>query len=431
MSDGEMSDDERCASSSESSEEMDEEEREREAQRARIERFSRLPADLRSRMLSVDPSPAAHWAHTGVIIAAPQTSSHHAAVPQPQAAAAAAQPNRSAPAAEALGLSAARPSARASAVRAGDAIRASSKRRGTPNCPPAEAARCELTPKQLYRVDDWEYALTTNSRLLGTYVSLSNVLPDGLAGLGLYASRDFAEGELLGFLWGKFVTTHEWEAICTRHHDATYTPGEEDYVAPVRQGIHRALSVPLQANGADMLLASQQCPAAYINQGHGPETNNVELVTPSEAFDDATSPARAYGYMRVVVRTADGRGVRRDEELTTQYNWQPEAMQRLQELYAAHLNQLHHARTLRGVFNHMRARRVEPSGGSSSVVSHTSADSSQSGSSISSGDWGQSKRVLQQAMLEQRDRDSEQFDYSCCAKKCWLLTTPAWVTNTR
>ncbi len=84
------------------------------------------------------------------------------------------------------------------------------------NYPSSDTDGCDQTPAQVYRPDDWEYGLRTNSQLLGAQVGLSRVLSDGLAGLGLFARRRFEEEEVVGFLWGKFVTLDQWEAIVER-----------------------------------------------------------------------------------------------------------------------------------------------------------------------------------------------------------------------
>ena len=328
-------------------------------------------------------------------------------------------------------------SSRASAQRASAAISeaASPHHARTANYPPAASFECAGSPAQIYRRDDWEYGLTTNSQLLFTNVQVSSVLPDGLAGLGLFASRSFAEGETIGFVWGKFVTVEDWEAILQRGCDNTYVQGEENYVIPAQRGIHRALSVPMLSNGASLLLVSEQCPIAYINQGHGAPTNNVELQHPEYVFDADCPRSTAYQYMalRAVVRTADGRGVQRGarEEFTTCYNWNPRNLQEMKESYAAYLNQLNKTKVghLRGMYDCLRAQRLQPTLGVSSVVSLPSDDSSQSSSSSA-----QSELKKRRAALEQHDRliDGEAgSQYSCCKKRCFSHTTHTWVTRTR
>jgi hypothetical protein len=318
-------------------------------------------------------------------------------------------------------------SSRASAQRATAALSQAASHGKTANYPPADAAECAGIPAQIYRRDDWEYGLTTNSQLLSAIVRVSNVLPNGLAGLGLFASRWFAEGELLGFIWGKFVTWEDWKAIRNRHRDNTWVEGEENYVIPVQRGIHRALTVPMQSNGATMLLASEQCPIAYINQGHGAATNNVELEYPTDAFDTDCSQATAYRYYRAVVRTADGRGVQQGEEFTTNYHWAAENFQEMKENYATYLGQLNRTKVghLRGMYDCMRAQRPQPSNSASSVVSLPSESDGSSSRSLS-----EQKRVS----LEHPDRlvaGEAELKYTCCQKRCFSHTTSAWVTKTR
>jgi len=296
-------------------------------------------------------------------VAAQQSSSTGSAAPQlsSRCAAAAAAPaadQQVSAAAPFASRDATRPFAgrpeRAAAQRANTAINdASASRHGhSSNYPPSSTDQCDAGLKQLYRVEQWEYCLSTNSQLLGAQVQLSDVLPEGQAGLGLFATRDHDEGEVLGYLWGKFVTEDQWEAIVRRHRDNTFEQGQEDYVTPVQRGIHRALSVPPQSNGASLLLASQQCPIAYINQGHDASTNNVEFRFPDEPFENIAPRGSAFRYFSVIVKTCDGRGVRRGEEFTTDYGWSPAYLEHLKMLYSNHLAQLSKARAghLRGQY---------------------------------------------------------------------------------
>jgi hypothetical protein len=371
--------------------------------------------------------------------AAPITPSRAAAAASAAPAAAAAAPKQAAaptPAAPRLPPSkpAAAPAAaisrarvpRIAAQRANEALQAEPERRN--NYPPVDSADVsDVVGKQIYRVDNWEYGLQTNCRLLGTVVQLSEVLPDGAAGLGLFAGRNFAEGEVVGFLWGKFVAQEEWDTIIYRHFDPSHRAGEEDYATPVKQGIHRVLSVQLQDNGASLLLASQQCPMAYINQGHGPQTNNVAIVFPKHPFDDAVHPA--YKYIRFVVKTESGRGVQQGEEFTTDYGWPAQDLQKLKDLYAAHLTQLGKARVLR-TYDSIRAQHTASaaaaSPGASSVVSEGSSSSNSS-----------SATYRRRAALEQNgdrcyyDDDSAKISYACCSKLCHNLVSRSFVMQAR
>lgn len=413
-------------------------------QRRVLNQLGNQPAAPRGRILSSSSAPAASgsagsndtqraWARGGVNSSAAAAAPHQAAAAQPSVGQHAIAAAHSAVAAAALAPGRRATSSRASAQRATAALSQQAASHGkTANYPPAAAADCAGMPAQIYRRDDWEYGLTTNSQLLSASVRVSNVLPNGLAGLGLFASRSFAEGETLGFIWGKFVTWEDWEAIRNRHRDNTWVEGEENYVIPVQRGIHRALTVPMQSNGATTLLASEQCPIAYINQGHGAATNNVELEHPEDAFDADCSQATAYRYYRAVVRTADGRGVQQGEEFTTNYHWAAENFQEMKESYATYLGQLNRTKVghLRGMYDCMRAQRPQPSNSASSVVSLPSESDGSSSSSGSSRSLSERRRVA----LEQPDRlvaGEAELKYTCCQKRCFSHTTPAWVTKTR
>lgn len=313
------------------------------------------------------------------------------------------------------------------------------------NYPPSDTALCALKPAQMYRRDRWEYGLTNNSALLGTQVALSGVQPDGLAGLGLFANRRFEEGQVVGYLWGKFLREDQWVALTTRYVDTTvFDPNdeqEEDYVSPVQQGIHRGLSVPLQEDGASYLVASQQCPAAYINQGHAEETCNVKFNVPTHAFDCSTPVDRAYRYLEVVVHTANGRGVDALDEFTVDYGWKPEVFAELKLRYADYLAQLEKTRMcqLRGKFERMRAQRAEA--GDSSVVT-ASPTAPGSGSSATSDKNATAKRRRQLEQEIQQDTDTMPYElqsesadlqaYRCCAKlQCHQRVTKKWITESR
>jgi hypothetical protein len=320
---------------------------------------------------------------------------------------------------------------RVAATRANQALLAEPQRSN--NYPPADAAEAgEEACKQIYRPDLWEYGLQTNCRLLGTVVQLSDMLPNGEAGLGLFATRRFEEGEIVGYLWGKFVAQEEWDSIKIRGFDPSHRGAEEDYATPVKQGIHRVVSVELQDNGASLLLASQQCPMAYINQGHGPQTNNVDIVFPDDPFDDTVHPA--YTYIRFVVKTSDGAGVAPGEEFTTSYGWSPKALNDLKSLYVAHLTQLSKARPgqLRQ-YDSIRAQHSASVGfgiGGSSVVSEGSSSSSSSAESH-----------RRRAALEQvGDRlyhhggqlpSDAAIPYRCCKMLCHMQVSRSWVINVR
>jgi hypothetical protein len=298
------------------------------------------------------------------------------------------------------------------------------------NYPPVDPSDCQTEQghkRQLYRIDNWEYGLQQNAKLLDTGIAVSDMLSHAQAGLGLFASRRFEEGELVGYLWGKFVTREEWIAIDERQFDVTWRQGEECYVTPVKQGIQRVMEVPPQQNGAALLLASQQCPMAYINQGYSTETYNVEIVPPPDYFDGGrASKASAYQYIEFRVRTPRRQGVNQGEEFQVDYHWSKSQMAKAQKAYLAHLAQLRKARpgTLRGTFDLMRMgghATSAPTLGASSVVSEN-ASASSADTSISH---------LKRVSLERVDRCYNGNEYFCCQKACFKGVPHAWITATR
>jgi len=387
---------------------------------------ARLASLHRSGLAAIAPSLCSE-----VLAAARELASRapaaHAPVAGAAAAAASAPPHRAAAAAAAA---VPRAPPRAAAVAAQHAIHASSESAGPPlsdNYPPINPSKCQTEhghKRQLYRIDNWEYGLQSNAKFLGTEVAVSDMLPDAQAGLGLFATRRFEEGELVGYLWGKFVTREQWTAIKHRQFDATWRQGEECYVSPVKQGIQRLVEVPPQQNGACMLLASQQCPIAYINQGFAQETYNVEMVAPQDRFDGArASTASAYQYMEFRVRTQQQQGIHAGEEFQVNYHWEKKEIEQAQKVYLAHLAQLRKARpgTLRGTFDLMRMGHATsvPTLGASSVVTE----------SVVSTDSTASHR--KRAALERVDRCYDGVEYACCQKACHKQVPRVWITATR
>jgi hypothetical protein len=274
----------------------------------------------------------------------------------------------------------------------------------------------------MYRLDNWELGLTTNATMLGVQIAVSNMLPNGEAGLGLWASRRFEEGELVGYFFGKFVTLAEWTAILApRHFDPTWRSGEEDYVEPVRQGIRRVMEVPAQQNGASFLIGSQQCPVAYINQCFSSSTFNVEIVPPEDRIDVGhDSASSAYQYIVFRVRTELGRGVDAGEEFQVDYRWAAEDMQKQQALYAAYLTQLKKRRHgIHGTFELMRmgGSATPLTLGTSSVVSDGSKDCAI-----------HRKRASLEHAVRCYDNDTLYF---CCKDQCHQQIPHAWVSSTR
>jgi hypothetical protein len=320
---------------------------------------------------------------------------------------------------------------RSAAQRANAALSAQPKR--TNNYPPADSAEIgDEQGKQIYRLDHWEYGLETNARLLRTSVRLSEILPGGEAGLGLFATKNFEEGETVGYLWGKFILQEEWNTLQTRQVDPSHRAGEEDYAGPVSQGINRVVTVPMQENGATLLLASQQCPMAYINQGHDAATNNVKIVFPAHAFD-AEIDKPAYKYIKLVVETQDGRGIKLGDEFTTSYGWKASELAKLKTLYAAHVARLSkqrptQLRTYDAIRAQYSAAAAMSSPGASSVVSEGSHDTNTSNESHRRRAALEGDRSYP---IQAGDGKIEQKMYSCCKKMCYNLVSRIWVMQTR
>lgn len=180
------------------------------------------------------------------------------------------------------------------------------------NFPPPNA------PDQRYRAtaDDAEAAatLTANAASLHLEVRPSLIAE---AGRGIFATRDFEDGTVIGYMWGKFVEEESWQSI-KRGVDPTHRSGEEDFVAPVNRGIWCCIAVDQLANGCDRLLASRQCPMAYINHTDSSGAANVSLdATMLEQLSDDV----AVRYKHIPIRCT--RRVARGEELLSQYGWSP------------------------------------------------------------------------------------------------------------
>jgi hypothetical protein len=180
---------------------------------------------------------------------------------------------------------------------------------------------------------DWEAGLRINAAALQTQVLVSNVLDRGRAGLGLFAMRAFAENEIIGHLWGKFVTQEEWDSIkmTGKELPGQWLAGEEDFAEPVQRGVHRCIAVPMLECGAGLLLGSAQCPMAYINQGNTAAETNIVLDFPEHAFSAEDRPP--HQYLPLVVRTQHGQGIAEGHELLTTYGWDPKELRKLTMQY--------------------------------------------------------------------------------------------------
>ena len=168
--------------------------------------------------------------------------------------------------------------------------------------------------QQRYEPDQsqWQAALEHNSRAVGVEIRESTIAN---AGNGCFARRSFAAGDIIGHVWGKFVTEEQWVSICMELTDPTQRDGEEDYVEPVGRGVWRAVAVPDQPNGITHLLGSRQCPMVYINE-HRKRKRAINAVfdVPSYRFD-ATNSDHTYIPVKATRNIAQG------EEMFVQYHF--------------------------------------------------------------------------------------------------------------
>ena len=164
--------------------------------------------------------------------------------------------------------------------------------------------------------------LQENCEFLGVHVGSSSASGSS-AGLSLYAARPFARGATIGYWWGVVLSSEEqWLAI----RDAASSTASaqavearnadvEDFWSPAQYGVFRCLAIPMQTtHGGDHLLASEQCPMAYINDGP-PQLANVSIVFPQQAFVQG-DPA-SYAYLACVAN----KNIAVGDELITQYSW--------------------------------------------------------------------------------------------------------------
>jgi hypothetical protein len=161
---------------------------------------------------------------------------------------------------------------------------------------------------------DMMEALLFNCNVLGVVLALSQLEPNGAAGLGIFAARKFKKGEVIGYLWGKFIEKDDWESILSHKGDPTHVEGEEDYVEPVRQGIFRCMEVAVQGHKADYLLASEQCPMAYMNEHRDEEGANACINFPTEALNSSGSSPHEYIEVRAT------KTIQRGTEILTTYD---------------------------------------------------------------------------------------------------------------
>jgi len=201
----------------------------------------------------------------------------------------------------------------------------------------------------------------------------------------------------------------------------------------VKHGIHRVVTVAMQDNGASLLLASQQCPMAYINQGHAAATNNVKIVFPKHPFDPATEKP-AYKYIQFVVKTESGEGVRKGDEFTTDYGWNAENLPKLKELYTTYLKQLSKARPggLRQ-YDMLRAQHTA----SAATASPDASSVITEGSCVSNSSTESQRRraalehIDNTYWLESAGMNSIKFPYDCFVKQCHTFVSHTFITKAR
>jgi len=181
-----------------------------------------------------------------------------------------------------------------------------------------------VLPQHLRPIGEALRGLQENSEALGVQVGQA-VAGGCKMGVSLHATRSFQKGDSLGYWWGVVLESQEqWYCIrdasaatATAQAAAAQAAGEEDYWSPAQHGLYRCLSVPMQsAHGGDHLLASEQCPMAYINESAASELANVQIVFPEDAF----VPGEITSYAHIACRAS--RDIAAGEELLTQYAWQ-------------------------------------------------------------------------------------------------------------
>jgi hypothetical protein len=152
------------------------------------------------------------------------------------------------------------------------------------------------------------------------------IVPDGQSGAGVDAGRGlralqyYEPGDVVGWMWGRFVTEDEWLQI-TQGTDP-HADGGEDFVEPARRGVWRCVDVPQQASGACHLLVSAQCPMAYINHItatpwlEDSDSPNVQLAIPAHRFEEFDTDD-GFEYIPVLATAAISSGM----EFYLDYGW--------------------------------------------------------------------------------------------------------------
>lgn len=178
-------------------------------------------------------------------------------------------------------------------------------------------------PQWLQPVSQGLRGLQQNCDALGVQVGQAQH-GGAAAGISLFASRSFQPNETIGYFWGVLLESEEhWHLIrdaspdtVASHAAAAAAAGKEDYWTPPMRGIYRCVAVPLQdpQQGGDHLLASEQCPMAYVNQASR-ELANIDIQFPAKAFQPGA--ADAYSHVSFIAR----RSINAGDELLTEYQW--------------------------------------------------------------------------------------------------------------
>jgi hypothetical protein len=189
--------------------------------------------------------------------------------------------------------------------------------------PPAGDAR------QLYNLSDPTAALRHNCEQLQLdMVEVPHI------GKGLVARQSREAGELLGWMWGKLVSQDVFAGMRTAPHcDMTQQAGEEDYCAPIQQGILRAVAT---GGAGDVLLASGQCPMSLINHSDSgdPHPLNCSIDLTPTAYETAIQGLSEADHWTVFEVRATRR-IEPGQQLRADYGWSMDD----RELYAMPLKQ--------------------------------------------------------------------------------------------
>jgi hypothetical protein len=184
------------------------------------------------------------------------------------------------------------------------------------NCPLLRQAPPE-SDAQIYAATEAE-SLEHNCSALSVTIARSTVTG---AGRGLFALRDFKQGDVVVHLWGKIMDESSWMVLLNRKVDETHRGGthEEDFARPVCMGSLRCIhTAAIAGSTMDRMIASSHCPGAYINEHIDVSKRNVAF--PSEPLTEDESFFATADAFRWITLTAT-RTITQGEELFTHYGW--------------------------------------------------------------------------------------------------------------